>query len=46
MILLVLGLLLGIAYLLYIAIAARGGYDQDESPREKQSPLLPLRRIR
>jgi threonine/homoserine/homoserine lactone efflux protein len=45
MILLVIGLLLGIAYLVYVAIAARSWQDWDES-QEQRPPLLPVRRIR
>ena len=45
MTLLVIGLLLGIAYLVYVAIAGRFWQAQDESG-EPRRPLIPLRRIR
>ena len=45
MLLLVIGLSLGIVYLLHVAIAALSRRDSDESPGEPP-PLVPLRRIR
>ena len=45
MALLILGLLLGVAYLLYVAVTARIWGDTDESSPPKV-PLLPVRRVR
>ncbi len=45
MALLILGLLLGIAYLLYVAVTARVWGDADQSASPKV-PLLPVRRVR
>ena len=45
MALLILGLLLGVAYLLYVAVTARIWGDADESAPPKV-PMLPVRRVR
>lgn len=45
MILLVIGLLLGVIYLLYVAVTARSWHALDESAPPSRS-LVPLKRVR